>query len=134
MKNIIFLLFLSSLSLAVQQSFIDKEHHLEWQDTKSAQEKEEKWSMSNSYCHSLKLLDHHDWRLPTIEELQTIVSISQNPKDDKKFNYSNESDYWTSEEFKEDDADAWAIHMGTGHLFHNDKCETANVRCVRNSF
>ena len=134
MKYFIFLLSLSSLTFAAPQSFIDKKYHLEWQDTSSAEEKEEKWSMSISYCRTLNFLNHRDWRLPTIEELQTIVPVVQNPKDDKKLNYSSESDYWTSEEFKEDNEDAWAIHMGTGHLFHNDKCETANVRCVRTNF
>ncbi len=128
-----FLIFFSSL-FAQEGSFLDNEHHLEWQDTQSAQEKEEKWSMSRSYCRSLKLAGHRDWRLPTISELQSIILVVQNPSDEKKFQYSNENDYWTSEEFKEDDSEAWAIHMRSGHLFHNDKCDTSHVRCVRTTF
>jgi ABC-type uncharacterized transport system substrate-binding protein len=134
MKYILSLFIFSFSLFAHEQSFMDHKNHLQWQDTLSAQEKEEKWSMSNSYCRSLKLETKQDWRLPTIKELQTIISVVQNPSDEKKFHYSDENDYWTSEEFKEDDADAWAIHMGSGHLFHNDKCESAHVRCVRTLF
>lgn len=130
MKTLLFFIFVSSL-FAQEQTFVDKEHHLEWQDTLSTQEKEEKWSMSRSYCGSLKLAGHRDWRLPTIAELHTIISIVQNPSEKRKFQYSNENDYWTSEEYKEDDTEAWAIHIQSGHLFHNDKCDTSHVRCVR---
>jgi hypothetical protein len=134
MKQLLAFLFLSLALFANEESFIDKSTHLEWQDTLSTEEKDEKWSMSKSYCRSLKLGGYRDWRLPSISELQTIISVVQNPTDERKFRNSNENDYWTSEEFKEDDADAWAIHMRSGHLFHNDKCETSHVRCVRTKF
>ena len=135
MKKIAVLICLYSFAFAGEQSqsFIDTKHHLEWQDT-AAVETEEKWAMSGAYCRSLKLLGHNDWRLPTREELKTIVEIVQNPKKDRRFNYGTTEGYWTSEEDKGDDVNAWAIYMKTGHLFSTDKCDIANRRCVRNRF
>ncbi len=62
------------------------------------------------------------------------MPIAQNKVDGKKLQYNSTSDYWTNEEYKEDDGDAWEIHIGSTHHFHNDKCENANVRCVRSYF
>jgi len=131
MKKIIVFICLHTLIFASEQSgsFIDVKHHLEWQDTADV-EKEEKWAMSKSYCHSLKLLGYNDWHLPTIEELKTIIETVQT----KKFNYGTSSAYWTSEDDKKDYINAWAIYMQTGHLFSNDKCDIINTRCVRNNF
>ena len=134
MKSIFLFFFFYTLNFAAGQTFVDLQNHLEWQDTPSAEEKEEKWEMSKSYCKSLHLGNHNDWRPPTVEELQTLVPIAQNKIKGKKLQYNSTSDYWTSEEYKEDDANAWEIHIGSGHHFYNDKCETANVRCVRTKF
>jgi len=134
MKKTLLISLLYILSFAEPQTFIDVSNHLEWQDTPSAEEKEEKWSMSRSYCRSLTLGGHRDWRLPSVNELQTLVLIAQNKVDGKKLQYNSTSDYWTNEEYKEDDGDAWEIHIGSAHHFHNDKCENANVRCVRSYF
>lgn len=135
MKRTILLIFLHTLAYANEQngSFIDSAHHLEWQDSVDV-EREEKWVMSKSYCKSLRLLGYNDWRLPTIKELQSIIEIVQTPKQNEKFQYGTSSAYWTSEEYKEDKLNAWAIYMHTGHLFWNDKCDTASIRCVRDKF
>ena len=131
MKLFFFLLFIFQFSYANDQTFIDKQSHLQWQDSSSAEEKEDKWAMSGSYCRTLNLGGYRDWRLPSIAELQTLVPVAQGKISGKKLQHNSLSDYWTNEEYKEDDTNAWEIYMGTGHHFFNDKCETAHVRCVR---
>ncbi|WP_345980292.1 DUF1566 domain-containing protein [Sulfurimonas sp. HSL3-2] len=135
MKKIAVLICLYSLAFAGGQSesYIDAKHHLEWQDT-AAVENELKWAMSGAYCRSLKLLGQNDWRLPTREELKTIIKMVQTPQEGRRFHYGTTEGYWTSEEDTQDDVNAWAIYMKTGHLFSSDKCDTANMRCVRTSF
>ena len=135
MKKIAVLILSCSFAFAGGQSgsFIDTKHNLEWQDTAHVEE-EEKWAMSQSYCRSLNLLGHKDWRLPTIEELKTIIEIVRDPKEGRRFDYGTTQAYWTSQEDEEDDVNAWAIYMKTAHLFSNDKCDTANMRCVRSRF
>ena len=132
MKKLVLFLYLYSFIYAneQEQTLVDTKNHLEWQDT-LAVEKEEKWAMLNRYCHSLHLLGHNDWRAPTVSELKTIITMGEL----KLFHYGESADYWTSEEDKnEDGINAWAIYMPNGHLFSNDKCETAYMRCVRTKF
>ena len=135
MKKIIVLIFLSTLAFSSEQSgsYIDSKKHLEWQDSVNV-EKEQKWVMATRYCKALNYLGHNDWRLPTRNELQTIVDVVQNPKPSKKFQHGTTTEYWTSEEYKQDKLNAWAIYMQTGHHFWSDKCDTAYVRCVRDKY
>ena len=127
MKILFLTLFLFYTLQAQENTFVDMKTHLEWQDTKDTQDKEQIWKMSKKYCQSLHVKDHDDWRLPTLKELTTLISATQN----KKLQYSSTSEYWTINDYEEDDTNAWEIYMGTGHQFYNDKCETAHVRCVR---
>jgi hypothetical protein len=132
MKILTTIMFLYVLSFA-KGSFVDTKNHLEWQDSPNV-EKETKWVMATRYCKALNYLGHNDWRLPSIDELKTIIDIVQSPKANKKFQYGTTSAYWTGQEYKKDTLNAWAIYMQTAHLFWNDKCDTAYVRCVRDKY
>lgn len=132
MKTITALILLYTMSFA-KGSFVDTKNHLEWQDSPNV-EKETKWAMAGSSCESLRYLGHNDWRLPSIDELKSIIEIVQHPEQNKKFKYGTTSAYWTSQEYKKDRLNAWAIYMQTAHLFWNDKCDTAHIRCVRDKF
>ena len=132
MKILTTLMFLYALSFA-KGSFVDTKNHLEWQDNHEV-EKETKWAMAKSYCKSLRYLGHNDWRLPTVDELKTITDMVQHPTKGKSFDFGTKRAYWTSEEYKQDRLNAWAIYMETNHKFWNDKCDTAYVRCVRDKY
>jgi hypothetical protein len=128
----LFLLFIFIFkSMALEHTFIDATHHLEWEDTSHTEDKELIWKMSKSYCQSLHVDAHDDWRLPTLSELDTLVPVAQNRVNGKKLRFSSKSEYWTIDDYKEDDTSAWEIHMDSGHHFYDDKCEKSNVRCVR---
>ena len=111
----------------LQNSFVDKINHLQWEDTVHTEDNNIKWAMAKSYCSSLFLSGYADWRLPTKKELILLVPYVKKGK----FSYGTGGSYWTSQEFEEDDLNAWAVYVKTAHTFNDDKCNTASVRCVR---
>lgn len=131
MKIFIYLFFLFSCNYATENSFIDPKNGLEWQDTSEAENQLLIWKMAGNYCKSLNLDSHDDWRLPTRTELDTLLPIAQHKVTNKNLKFSSENEYWTKDEYEEDDTQAWEIHIGSGHPFFDDKCEKSNVRCVR---
>lgn len=133
MKSILFFLFFQFIAFAENQTFIDKQTHLEWQDTADVEADEKIWKMSKSYCNILNLEGHSDWRMPTRKELLSITDMVQHPNKTKKFTYGTQGQYWTSEEYEEDDTLVWLVYMQYAHPFSDDKCETAQVRCVRST-
>lgn len=54
---------------------VDKETGLIWTQNDKA---EVVWDEAQRYCGRLKLGDYRDWRLPTIEELETLYHLSGN--------------------------------------------------------
>jgi hypothetical protein len=83
-------------------------------------------------------LGYHDWRLPSVKELQTIIDYSRslpavNPA---YFPNTASSIYWTSTTVIDDKDYAWAIWFNYGYIDFNwqyfeGKTATASVRAVR---
>jgi hypothetical protein len=76
----------------------------------------------------------HDWRLPTREELRSIVDYSRSkPAIDTNYFPDIESgwSYWSSSPFVNDSASAWNIPFDDGHDFLKEKAEGDHVRLVR---
>ncbi len=109
-------------------SVIDTKNHLQWQDTPSLEEYEEKWHMSQQHCDGLHLESLSDWRLPTQKEL---ISLAKMRDTKKSFSYLEEQIFWSNDEDAENPLNAYTIYIGNGHKSSNDKCETNNVICVR---
>ena len=132
MKMIIFLLLLSTLSFAetykVKQTVVDTKNHLQWQDMRINEENDQKWKLANSYCKSLKLFGENDWRLPTIDELKSMVALQNSTK---LFEFVGVDSYWSSEEDKDDSLNAMEAYSTNAYISSQDKCETSHFRCVR---
>ena len=73
---------------------------------------------------------YNDWRLPTIQELLTLVNYNKyNPACDLEDTQCNF--YWSSSPFAPDSRNAWSVHFGEGVDYWEGKSRFHLVRCVR---
>jgi Protein of unknown function (DUF1566) len=96
------------------------------------------WSMAATYCSSLTLATHDDWRVPSILELASIVDYTRyDPALDPAFSVSLAAskvdyEYWSST--PEDTmvgTGAWAVYASVGFLVVEHVQDFFAVRCVR---
>ena len=140
----IFMLCLLTLSLFAdfvrdnRGIVIDNVTKLEWQDNEISAIMN--WTNAINYCESLTLGGHSDWRLPNINELNSII-------DDTKSSPSVDTDvfrnvvtkyYWSSTTMMydsqyEDPIYAWYIDFDNGVYGAYDKSYGNGhyLRCVR---
>lgn len=109
---------------------------LQWLDNVSIQKKWEDASgdTAAAYCAALFSGSKYPWRLPTIQELQTLIDSSQfNPAltagvfdNIEVFVY-----YWSSTANANIADEAWAIYFRDGFMHSSNKSSELYVRCVR---
>jgi hypothetical protein len=110
----------------------DKIHAIYWQDTLSSQKSSEDWDDAIEYCDKLVLNNMGKWRLPTFNELLSIVDFTRvNPAINPIFEYVNEGTYWTSRDFSATTSRAWTIDFRTGKTYYSYKTTNHSVRCVK---
>ncbi len=107
-----------------------------WQ--KSAKpESAKNWQDASDYCANLELGKKDDWRLPTLNELKSIVkenapeevTIDETFFTDTKLNY-----YWTSSEYPKTRGTHWYVYFKTGYDgIAQDFKSSYDVRCVRDN-
>jgi hypothetical protein len=92
------------------------------------------WTNAISYCSGLSLAGKA-WRLPTINELRSIVDYSRTlPSINISF-FPATSDtryYWSSTSFIGNPILAWVLNFREGYTYSNEIIKTGNnfVRCV----
>ncbi len=90
------------------------------------------WEQALSYCETLSLADYDDWRLPAVNELQSIVDYSRYyPSIDPIFPNTMSSDYWSSTSYAKYASPAWYVYFYGGSMSYDDKSEDNYVRAVR---
>ncbi|MBM2837512.1 MAG: hypothetical protein HW415_137 [Deltaproteobacteria bacterium] len=102
-----------------------------WQ--KQDNNKTRDWSNAMSYCDGLILAGYSDWRLPSKDELETLVDRSKSsPSIDTTF-FPNtiSSVYWSSTTYAGLTTNAWYVNFDYGYTFYNNKTNTYYARCVR---
>ena len=113
----------------------DKLSSLMWQRSDDGQKKS--WSEAKDYCASLKLLGHKDWRLPSIDELVSIVDKKKfAPAIDRKAFECKNAYYWSATEATDKGAkltDARGVMFKNGNHMRYFKDYKDYVRCVRSS-
>ena len=111
---------------------LDKKNAIYWQDNLSSQKSSEDWDDAIEYCDKLVLNNMKHWRLPTFNELLSIVDYTRvNPAINPVFEYVNEGTYWTSIDFSATASRAWTIDFRTGRTYYSYKTTNHSVRCVK---
>jgi hypothetical protein len=90
------------------------------------------WADAKMYCQSLVLSGHHDWRLPSLIELQSIVDygVTSRPTIDPKFTCSSDV-FWSATPLAGQPTYAWYVTFSGGNSINDSLTNTHRVRCVR---
>lgn len=116
----------------VQSVVTDKKNAIYWQDSISSQKSSKDWDDAVLYCDQLVLNDVKHWRLPTFNELLSIVDYTRvHPAINPVFSFVGEGTYWTSTHFAPSKARAWTIDFRMGKTYYSYKTTNHAVRCVK---
>ena len=106
--------------------------HLIWDDSRESKVLKKDWKHAKGYCQDMILGNKDDWRLPSIKELQSIVSVKQyKPAIKHGFKYVAEDYYWSSSEDISTDGYAWSVAFNYGTTTRDSILNEYGVRCVR---
>ncbi|MEB2307693.1 MAG: DUF1566 domain-containing protein [Candidatus Brocadiaceae bacterium] len=115
---------------------LDKETGLVWE--KSPDTEVKTWADAVAYAYNKSVGGRKGWRLPTIEELASLVDPTKtDPALPSGHPFTNvQSDfYWSSTTRVTDTSEAWDVHFGNGNMFGNAKLyDGYYVWCVRGGY
>ena len=144
----------------INNTIIDNITNLKWQNNKETITLKLSQNKAISYCSNLNLDNDNNWRLPSIQELLTLINygkanssisnifidnnmdnntdnntsnnISNNNKANNKNKAKNNNNlsYWSSTIYKKDSSLAWGIDFKYGDDFHQNIKHKFNIRCV----
>jgi hypothetical protein len=90
------------------------------------------WQEVLSYCENLTLAGYNDWRLPNVNELQSIVDYSRyDPAIDPIFTNTMLPFYWSSTTNANNPNNAWIVNFNYGNVHYYYKSSYNYVRAVR---
>lgn len=115
------------------EAVLDKETGLVWE--KSPDINSRNWYDACTHCYRRDVGNRRGWRLPTIEELASLVEFplqfylslpSGHP-----FNNVQSSHYWSSTTYASSTSSAWRVYFRYGDVNFNGKSNDHYVWCVR---
>lgn len=135
---IVLLSFLNSANLKRNSSVnvvVDSTNNLMWMDGEENVKLYFTHEEAEDYCTNLKFAGYKGWRLPSLEEFETIVDKKRHPLYiNKAFKFSDNTGYWA-------DKAHWRtfwfyadyMHFVSGTPYFDSRHKKKQVRCVRNS-
>lgn len=122
------------ISIYAENIFVDKKTKLVWEDTLENFEPSVDYYEAEEHCSNLKIGKHTNFRIPTMDELQTLIDYKKyKPAIIDGFNYVENEPYWTSTPFADDDKQVWLIHFQKGERMVKDKHYDRYIRCVEST-
>lgn len=117
------------------EAVLDKETGLVWAANANIFETET-WSNAIYWCAALDLGGRKGWRLPTREELASLLDASETEPAlplgyDSYFSNVQSYQYWSSTPYADWAERAWYVDMGTSAVSNTDKYRTYYVWPVR---
>lgn len=107
----------------------DTKTNLTWM--KEDDGKERTWKDAIEYCVEINL-PGKGWRLPTIEELFTLIDFSRHhPAIDPIFTNTKSSWYWSSSPRADGSGGAWFVYFNNGYVSWDSLDFNLYVRPVR---
>lgn len=110
----------------------DTETGLMWQSM-SATAPDLNWEDSITYCENLTLAGYNDWRLPSRNELYSLVhhGAKEPTIDTQYFPDTLSSYYWSSTSLASNSINAWPVSFLYGGFYKFEKSDAYQVRAVR---
>jgi hypothetical protein len=116
------------------EAILDRETQLVWEKSPSTDKMD--WDNAIEHCYSLNSGGRGGWRLPTVEELRTLVDPNMfdpalpagNPFNNVQ---ASLSDYYWSATSSSDNSLAWDVSMINGFVHSIEKTSDIYVWCVR---
>ena len=115
---------------------LDKETGLVWERIPVASKTT--WSLACTSCFKKEVANRKGWRLPTIEELSTLVDSSNNnpslPINHPFNNIQYDVRYWTKTTVNWVTTYAWAVSFSNGSVNEESKDDSRYCWCVRGGY
>ncbi len=137
MKNLLLCLFVISISF-IEIGFCefidnndgtvtDTKTGLMWQQSGGGRMT---WENAITYCEELHFAYKNDWRLPSKNELQSIIDYNKyEPAVDATIDCTNAS-YWTSTSYARNNIYAWSVSLRSGFIHNNTKTNSLDVYVI----
>ncbi len=119
------------------EAVLDKETGLVWAQDANLYNGNITWQQAIDYCRNLSIADRKGWRLPTVEELASLVDSTQThpciPSGHPFINVQSAtvSYYWSSTTYEGDSTRAWCVTMSSGYVGYGIKSASHFVWPVR---
>ena len=111
----------------------DKLTGLMWEQAPS--DTERTWTNALTYANDLSLGGHSDWRLPNVNELESLTNAGDEDNSSwlggQGFSNVQVSYYWSSTTYAPPTANAWNVGMSNGVVHYGNKTVNNYVLAVR---
>ena len=114
---------------------LDKKTNLMWLDTSNRDNLTMTFPQAYRYCKNLTINKYANWRVPTIEELYTIVDYnSSNPALKSEFKHISPNGYWSANSYQLDNNLIIGMNFNDGSDGVSRKTNLQHTICVRGDF
>jgi hypothetical protein len=123
----------TSVSAVRMLTWKDPKTGLEWQCQSPG---EMNWYQAQKYAASLSLARRHDWRLPTLAQLESLLDRTRGRSDGRpvareEVPIRDNLSYWSSTTFERHTKTAWIVMFDGAYVLSYYKSNLYYVRCVR---